>query len=149
MGLAIEQAQQAEEEGEVPVGAIFVENKEVIASAGNASIQLNDPTGHAEIRVLRQAAKKKKNYRIGGSLYVTLEPCLMCMGSLIHARVETLIFGAYDQKLGAATSVFDFSSSPDQNHRIDFMGGVLEEQCQNLLKDFFKKQRKKVKRNQY
>ena len=94
-------------------------------------------------------AKKKKNYRIGGTLYVTLEPCLMCMGSLIHARVETLIFGAYDQKLGAATSVFDFSNSPDQNHRIDFMGGVLEKQCQNLLKDFFKKQRKKVKRNQY
>ena len=141
MSLAIEQAQQAEEEGEVPVGAIFVENKEVIASAGNASIQLNDPTAHAEIRVLRQAANKKKNYRIGGTLYVTLEPCLMCMGSLIHARVETLIFGAYDPKTGVCGSCTDFRSLSCFTHQVNITGGILENECSQILHKFFKLRR--------
>ncbi len=112
MGLALEQAKKAEINGEVPVGAVFIDDDQVIAEAGNASIILNDPTAHAEIITLREAAEKKGNYRLGGTLCVTLEPCIMCMGALIHARVKKLIFGAYDPRSGAALSVFNFSDSP-------------------------------------
>jgi len=141
MGLALEQAKKAEINGEVPVGAVFIDDGQVIAEAGNASIILNDPTAHAEIITLREAAEKKGNYRLGGTLFVTLEPCIMCMGALIHARVKKLIFGAYDPRSGAALSVYNFSDSPHLNHRIEVKGGILERESQLLLKDFFKARR--------
>ena len=141
MGLALEQAKKAEINGEVPVGAVFIDDDQVIAEAGNASIILNDPTAHAEITTLREAAEKKGNYRLGGTLFVTLEPCIMCMGALIHARVKKLIFGAYDPRSGAALSVYNFSDSPHLNHRIEVKGGILERESQLLLKDFFKARR--------
>ena len=141
MGLALEQAKKAEINGEVPVGAVFIDDDQVIAEAGNASIILNDPTAHAEIITLREAAEKKGNYRLGGTLFVTLEPCIMCMGALIHARVKKLIFGAYDPRSGAALSVYNFSDSPHLNHRIEVEGGILEKESQLLLKDFFKARR--------
>ncbi len=141
MGLALEQAKKAEINGEVPVGAVFIDDDQVIAEAGNASIILNDPTAHAEIITLREAAEKKGNYRLGGTLFVTLEPCIMCMGALIHARVKKLIFGAYDPRSGAALSVYNFSDSPHLNHRIEVEGGILERESQLLLKDFFKARR--------
>ena len=141
MGLALEQAKKAEINGEVPVGAVFIDDDQVIAEAGNASIILNDPTAHAEIITLREAAEKKGNYRLGGTLFVTLEPCIMCMGALIHARVKKLIFGAYDPRSGAALSVYNFSDSPHLNHRIEVEGGILESESQLLLKDFFKARR--------
>lgn len=141
MGLALEQAKKAESCGEVPVGAVFIDDDQVIAEAGNASIILNDPTAHAEIITLREAAEKKGNYRLGGTLFVTLEPCIMCMGALIHARVKKLIFGAYDPRSGAALSVYNFSDSPHLNHRIEVEGGILESESQLLLKDFFKARR--------
>tara|TARA_B100000809_G_scaffold53732_2_gene49241 strand:- start:7854 stop:8279 length:426 start_codon:yes stop_codon:yes gene_type:complete len=141
MELALEQAKKAEINGEVPVGAVFIDDDQVIAEAGNASIILNDPTAHAEIITLREAAEKKGNYRLGGTLFVTLEPCIMCMGALIHARVKKLIFGAYDPRSGAALSVYNFSDSPHLNHRIEVKGGILERESQLLLKDFFKARR--------
>ncbi len=141
MGLALEQAKKAESCGEVPVGAVFIDDDQVIAEAGNASIILSDPTAHAEIVTLREAAEKKGNYRLGGTLFVTLEPCIMCMGALIHARVKKLIFGAYDPRSGAALSVYNFSDSPHLNHRIEVEGGILERESQLLLKDFFKARR--------
>jgi tRNA(adenine34) deaminase len=141
MGLALEQAKKAESCGEVPVGAVFIDDDQVIAEAGNASIILSDPTAHAEIVTLREAAEKKGNYRLGGTLFVTLEPCIMCMGALIHARVKKLIFGAYDPRSGAALSVYNFSDSPHLNHRIEVEGGILESESQLLLKDFFKARR--------
>ena len=141
MELALEQAKKAEISGEVPVGAVFVDNEKVIAVSGNQPIGLNDPTAHAEILALRKAADIKGNYRLGGSLYVTLEPCIMCMGALIHARIEHLIFGAYDQRAGAAGTIYDFSDSLHLNHRIEVEGGILERESQLLLKDFFKARR--------
>ena len=141
MELALEQAKKAEINGEVAVGAVFIDDDQVIAEAGNASIILNDPTAHAEIITLREAAEKKGNYRLGGTLFVTLEPCIMCMGALIHARVKKLIFGAYDPRSGAALSVYNFSDSPHLNHRIEVEGGILERESQLLLKDFFKARR--------
>tara|TARA_B100000959_G_scaffold281682_1_gene346317 strand:+ start:1020 stop:1445 length:426 start_codon:yes stop_codon:yes gene_type:complete len=141
MGLALEQAKKAEINGEVPVGAVFIDDDQIIAEAGNASITLNDPTAHAEILTLREASKKKGNYRLGGTLFVTLEPCIMCMGALIHARVKKLIFGAYDPRSGAALSAYNLSDSPHLNHRIEVQGGILEEQSQALLKNFFKTRR--------
>ena len=141
MGLALEQAKKAESCGEIPVGAVFIDDDQVIAEAGNASIILSDPTAHAEIVTLREAAEKKGNYRLGGTLFVTLEPCIMCMGALIHARVKKLIFGAYDPRSGAALSVYNFSDSPHFNHRIEVEGGILERESQLLLKDFFKARR--------
>jgi len=141
MELALEQAKKAEINGEVPVGTVFIDDDQVIAEAGNASITLNDPTAHAEILTLREASKKKRNYRLGGTLFVTLEPCIMCMGALIHARVKKLIFGAYDPRSGAALSAYNLSDSPHLNHRIEVQGGILEEQSQALLKNFFKTRR--------
>ena len=109
MELALEQAKEAQISGEVPVGAVFVDNGEVISASGNQPIGLDDPTAHAEILALRKAAEIKGNYRLGGSLYVTLEPCIMCMGALIQARIKHLIFGAFDHRSGAAGTIYDLS----------------------------------------
>ena len=141
MELALKQAKESEINGEVPVGAVFVDKGEVNSASGNQPIGLNDPTAHAEILALRKAAEIKGNYRLGGSLYVTLEPCIMCIGALIHARIEHLIFGAFDHRAGAAGTIYDFSNSSDLNHKFEVLGGMLEKKCQSLLKDFFKQRR--------
>tara|TARA_Y100000031_G_scaffold128328_1_gene146604 strand:+ start:1539 stop:1994 length:456 start_codon:yes stop_codon:yes gene_type:complete len=141
MELAIEQASIAQTKGEVPVGAVFVDNNEVIAASGNAPIALNDPTAHAEIMVIRKAAELKNNYRLGGSVFVTLEPCVMCVGAMIHARIKRLIFGAFDDNVGAVFSVYKLAQSPHENHCIEITKGVLEKKCQMLLKDFFRSKR--------
>ena len=137
MELAIEQAAIGQARGEVPVGALFVEEDEVLAASANASIELNDPTAHAEVMVMRKAAQLKGNYRLGGSVYVTLEPCLMCLGAMIHARVERLVFGTHDIVSGAAVSVYNLAQSPHQNHHIEVVEGILKKKCQTILKEFF------------
>ena len=137
MELAIEQAVIGQARGEVPVGALFVEEDKVLAASANASIELSDPTAHAEVMVMRKAAQLKGNYRLGGSVYVTLEPCLMCLGAMIHARVERLVFGTHDIVSGAAVSVYNLAKSPHQNHRIEVVEGILKKKCQTILKEFF------------
>ena len=137
MELAIEQAVIGQARGEVPVGALFVEEDEVVVASANASIELSDPTAHAEVIVMRKAAQLKGNYRLGGSVYVTLEPCLMCLGAMIHARVERLVFGTHDTVSGAAVSVYNLVQSPHQNHRIEVVEGILKRKCQTILKEFF------------
>ena len=141
MKLAYDQAMISESNGEVPVGAVYFDDNQVIAESGNVSIANHDPTGHAEIIVLRKAAKAKKNHRIGGTLVVTLETCVMCMGAMIQARIETLIFGAFDPRSGAAGSAFDLSDSSDLNHKINVLGGVMENECKALMQNFFKSRR--------
>ena len=138
MSLALEQARKAEEEGEVPVGAILVKDGLLIAKAHNQPISTNDATAHAEIQLLRAAGKKLKNYRLTGtSLYVTLEPCAMCLGAIMHARVEQVVFGAYDPKTGVCGSSENLMDAKCFNHKINLVSGVLENECRQLLKKFF------------
>jgi tRNA(adenine34) deaminase len=142
MRQALDLAQQAAEQGEVPVGALLVSDGVVIGTGWNQPIAAHDPTAHAEIMALRSAAQQIGNYRLTGStLYVTLEPCVMCAGAIIHARVARVVFGAADPKTGAAGSVFDTLLSPLHNHRVEVTGGVLAEQCGMLLKTFFQARR--------
>jgi tRNA(adenine34) deaminase len=142
MQFAIEQAKLAEKIGEVPVGAVLVQDNQLIASAHNQPISNNDPTAHAEIQLLRKAGKKLNNYRLPNTtLYVTLEPCTMCLGAMIHARVSRIVFGAYDQKTGVCGSCQDLSTSECFNHSIETEGGVLADECKQLLQKFFKKRR--------
>ena len=144
MQLAIEQARLAEAIDEVPVGAVLVQDDQLISSAHNQPISNNDPTAHAEIQLLRAAGKQLNNYRFPDTtLYVTLEPCTMCLGAMIHARVSRIVFGAYDQKTGVCGSCQDLSTSECFNHAIDTQGGVLADECRNLLQNFFKNRRKK------
>ena len=143
MHQALELAQKAQAENEVPVGAILVANNEIIASAWNQPIKHCDPTAHAEILALRQAAQAVKNYRlIDTTLYVTLEPCIMCAGAIIHARVGRIVFGAFDPKAGAVSSVFNILDQEKLNHRVEYEGGVLADECGQILKDFFQAKRK-------
>lgn len=138
MAIAIEQAKKASRLGEVPVGAVLILNDKLVAQAHNQPISTNDPTAHAEIQLLRIAGMELKNYRLPNStLYVTLEPCAMCLGAMIHARVSRVVFGAYDEKTGVCGSCADLSNSPYFNHSLDITGGVLAEDCKNLLQDFF------------
>ena len=142
MGEALALARQAEAAGEVPVGAVVVLDDRVIGRGANAVIRANDPAGHAEIIALREAAATLGNYRlIGATMYVTLEPCCMCAGALVHARVRKVVYGARDPKTGACGSMFDILNSPDHNHRPLVHGGVLSEQCGRLLQDFFDQRR--------
>ena len=141
MEKALEKAADAAAHGEVPVGAVLVKDGLVLGSGGNSPILDRDPTAHAEIKAIRQAADNINNYRIGGTLYVTLEPCLMCMGAIIHSRIERLVFGALDPKSGAAQSVYQIGSDRRLNHHLEIEGGLLEEQCSSMLRDFFKKRR--------
>ena len=142
MQRAIELAKLAESCGEVPVGAVLVKDDQIIGEGYNSPISANDPTAHAEIRALRDAAQHIGNYRLlNTSLYVTLEPCLMCVGAIVHARVGEVIYGATEPKTGAAGSVFDVLTSPANNHNVDLRGGVLADECALLLKDFFQKRR--------
>jgi tRNA(adenine34) deaminase len=142
MAIAIKQAKLAEEINEVPVGAVLVQDEQLVAHAYNQPISTNDPTAHAEIQLLRAAGKKLSNYRLPNTtLYVTLEPCTMCLGAMIHARVSRVVFGAYDEKTGVCGSCADLSNSNCFNHKIETQGGVLADECKNLLQQFFKKRR--------
>ncbi len=142
MRRALALARQAEQAGEVPVGAVLVHEGEIVGEGFNASIGEHDPTAHAEIRALRDAARRLGNYRLPGTtLYVTLEPCSMCAGAMIHARIQRLVFGAADPRTGAAGSVFDIAISSRHNHRIEVTGGVLAGECGDMLKVFFQARR--------
>lgn len=142
MRMAIEQAQLAAQSGEVPVGAVLVRDGQVISRAFNKPIANHDPSAHAEMLALRQAALAEENYRIPGStLYVTLEPCAMCSGAMLHARIGRVVYGAPDPKTGAAGSVLDLFSSKQINHQTSVEGGIMSEECGQLLRDFFKGRR--------
>jgi tRNA(adenine34) deaminase len=135
-------AQKAESEGEVPVGALMVCDNTIIGEGWNQPIQLHDPSAHAEMNALRMAAKKIGNYRLKNTtLYVTLEPCAMCVGAMIHARIERLVFGAFDPKAGAVKSVFQLLDDLRHNHAIRWEGGIYAAECSDLLKTFFKNKR--------
>ncbi len=135
-------AKRAESEGEIPVGAVIVRNDDIIAEGWNQPIQLHDPSAHAEMIAIRNAAKKLGNYRLNQcTLYVTLEPCSMCVGAMIHARIERLVFGAFDPKTGAVKSVFRTLDDPRHNHSIVWEGGVLPDESSALLKAFFQARR--------
>jgi tRNA(adenine34) deaminase len=138
MGEALILARAAQARGEVPVGAIVVRDGAIIGRGGNAPIAANDPTAHAEIAALRAAAQALGNYRLPGcSLYVTLEPCAMCVGAILHARIARLVYGARDPKTGACGSVVDLFREPRLNHHATVEGGVLADECGKLLSDFF------------
>ena len=143
MKLALEQAHLAEQHGEVPVGAILIDQKQIILATGfNQPITLCDPTAHAEIVALRSAANQTRNYRLlSTTLYVTVEPCVMCMGALIHARVNQVVFGAFDTKWGAAGSLYNFSNDNRFNHQIEIVPGICEVQCRDMIVDFFRQKR--------
>lgn len=139
---ALRLAQRAEAQGEVPIGALLVQDNRCIAEGWNQPIQNHDPTAHAEIQVLRHAGRVLQNYRlIDTTLYVTLEPCVMCMGAIAHARVSRLVFGAYDPKRGAVCHALQLTNAPFLNHKIDWLGGVLEKSCAETLTSFFKARR--------
>ena len=143
MKIAISEANLAKNEGEIPVGAVIVQNNKLIVKAHNKPILNHDPTAHAEIEALRKAGRKLKNYRLlGSTLYVTLEPCAMCLGAMMHARVERIVFGTSDPKTGVCGSKTDLTSEAFFNHRIKVQGGVLEKETKNLLQSFFKSKRK-------
>ena len=138
MRVALEHALAAGARGEVPVGAVLVHDSRIIAAGGNAPIASHDPTAHAEIEVLRAAGKALGTYRLTDTtLYVTLEPCVMCASAIVHARVRRLVFGAWDPRAGAAGSITDVFALPQLNHRVDVFGGVLMEECAQLLQQFF------------
>jgi tRNA(adenine34) deaminase len=142
MQQALEQAGLAALAGEVPVGAVIVRDGEVISKAFNKPITNHDPSAHAEMLALRQAALSEENYRLPGTtLYVTLEPCTMCAGAMLHARVDRIVYGAVDPKTGAAGSVLDVFSSKQINHQTIVEGGMMAEECGQLLRDFFKERR--------
>jgi len=142
MRIAQAEAVKAFNADEVPIGAAVVHNQEVIGLGFNQPISSNDPTAHAEIVALRQAAESVGNYRlVGATLYVTAEPCLMCTGSLIHARIDTLVYGTQEPKFGAVSSLMRALDHPELTHRVKVIGGILAEENRELLKNFFVKQR--------
>ena len=149
MGLAIAQAQQAEMLGEVPIGAVLVVDNKVIALAGNRRELWQDPTAHAELIVLREAAKRMESWRLeGATLYVTLEPCVMCMGGIILARIPRLVYGARDAKAGAVGSIYNLAIDERFNHNVEVLEGVFGEKCGEMLTTFFSalRQRKKTEK---
>jgi tRNA(adenine34) deaminase len=144
MHLALEQARQSALAGEVPVGAVLVHQEHLLAAAGNHPIGSLDPTAHAEILAIREAARKLGNYRLPGTtLYVTLEPCIMCMGAIIQARIDRLVFGARDPKAGAAESCYRIGTDALLNHTIAIESGILADECGEILKEFFQGKRRK------
>ena len=148
MTLALVQARAAMAAGEIPVGAVVVRAGQVIATGSNAPVGHHDPTAHAEIEALRAAALTMGNYRlVDCELFVTLEPCAMCVGAMLHARLRRVVFGALDPKTGAAGSVLDLFSNTQLNHQTEVQGGVLADQCGSLLQDFFKQKRETIRVN--
>ena len=144
MRLALEEARHALHLGEVPIGAVLAHDREVIASGFNQPIHSVDPTGHAEIVAMRKAAREIGNYRLGAlTLYVTVEPCMMCIGAIVHARVGSLVYGAPEPKFGAVESLFDLNKIRIP-HRLSISSGVLEQDCKKILQDFFKFRRENV-----
>jgi tRNA(adenine34) deaminase len=138
MRLAIEQAERAGRDGEVPVGAVLVRDEVVLAAGANRPIGAHDPTAHAEIQALRAGGTELGSYRLTGTtLYVTLEPCAMCAAAIVHARVRRVVFGAWDPKAGAAGSILNLFAAQALNHRVDVFGGVLMQECGALLQSFF------------
>ena len=145
MRTALEQARKAQAAGEVPVGAVAVKDGEIVGTGFNAPISGHDPTAHAEIRALRDAAQRLGNYRLPGcELYVTLEPCAMCVGAMLHARIARLVYGAADPKTGACGSVIDLFAEPRLNHHASLTTGVMAEECGALLREFFAAKRANV-----
>ena len=146
LNLALEQAQKAYALGEVPVGAVLTLENKIIAQGFNTKETPKNPLGHAEIEVIQKAATKQKSWRLENTtLYVTLEPCLMCAGALLQARVERLVYGCKDPKAGAVTSLYTILNDPRLNHVVEVTGGVLEQECQKLLQQFFKELRRGVR----
>lgn len=142
MALALDRAREAAGQGEVPVGAILVRNDEVLGEGSNRPVGSHDPTAHAEIIALREAARREGNYRLPGSvLYVTIEPCTMCVGAIIHARVDTLVFGAREPRYGAVVSAQRLLDSDRYNHHPAVLEGVLADECGDLMRGFFRARR--------
>ena len=144
MKIAITEAEKAQKKGEVPIGAVLVaENQDVLASEHNQTITLNDPTAHAEILALRRAAAQIGNYRLlNTALYVTVEPCPMCMGAIIHARGARVVFGVRDPKWGAVGSLYNFSNDHRFNHQPEVIEGICQDECQKLMQNFFRQKRR-------
>lgn len=141
---ALQEAHAAESTGEVPVGAVVVKDGEVIARAHNRNLLDTDPSGHAEMVAMREAAKTLKNHRLGGcELFVTMEPCAMCAGAIVHARIGRLVYGASDPKTGAVGSVLQVVNHPKLNHRTEVVSGVLADECGEMVREFFRKKREK------
>ena len=142
---AIAEAGTAERDGEVPVGAVVVHNGEIIARGGNRVLRDSDPTAHAEIVALRAAGKMLGNYRLEGcTLYTTLEPCAMCAGAILHARIERLVYAASDPKAGACGSVLSVMNHPRLNHKVEVVSGLLAEECGAMLTEFFRRRRQSI-----
>jgi tRNA(adenine34) deaminase len=142
MRAALDEARKASDAGEVPVGAVVVLDGHIVGRGFNQPISAKDPTAHAEIVALRDAARTIANYRlVGATLYVTIEPCLMCVGAMVHARVETLVFGALEPKAGAVVSTAQVHENPALNHRLTVAGGVLENECREVIQAFFRARR--------
>ena len=142
MDAAIIEAKRAGDAGEVPIGAVVALNGEIVGRGFNQPISSNDPTSHAEIVALRDAAKRVGNYRLtGATLCVTVEPCLMCVGALVHARVGTLVFGALEPKSGAVISTVRGGELPGHNHRFEVVSGVRDDECRTLMQEFFRSRR--------
>lgn len=139
---AVEEAKKGWRDGEIPVGALLVKSTEILARDHNRCIERNDPTAHAEILVIRQAAKSLENYRLNGTtIIVTIEPCPMCMGAIINARLDTLVFGAFDSKSGAAVSIYNLSDDVRLNHQPKVIPGIMEQECRALIQEFFQGRR--------
>jgi tRNA(adenine34) deaminase len=150
MGLALEQARHALDAGEVPIGAVLILGDEIIARAFNQPISACDPTAHAEVLVLREAARHMGNYRLtGADVYVTVEPCLMCVGALVHARVRRVIYGAPEPKTGALVSAARALETPGLNHRFEVIGGVRGDEARELMQQFFREKRGPAKAGPY
>ena len=142
MSRALELARMAEAAGEVPVGAVIVKDNQIIAEGWNSPIGLNDPSAHAEMLAMRSAAQTVSNYRLlDTTLYVTLEPCAMCAGAMVHARVKRLVYAATDPRAGAAGTIFNITQHEALNHRLDVLGGVMAEECGAVLREFFRAKR--------
>jgi tRNA(adenine34) deaminase len=140
---AVKEAEKGLIDGEVPIGAILIgHSHEILARDHNRCISLHDPSAHAEVLVIRQAARLLKNYRLNGTtMFATIEPCPMCIGAIINARLDTLVFGAFDQKFGAAGSIYNLPNDRRLPHRLKVIAGIMEEECRELIQDFFRERR--------